>query len=118
MDESLAWKILFYKEENGTCPVREFLAHLSDDDQMRIRASLKKLQALNISAREPLVDHLEGKLCELRVESCRKAYRLVYYMSSARQIVLLHGFHKKTKKTPRHEIIIAERRYQNHLKRS
>ncbi len=61
----------------------------------------------NVQAREPLVRHLEGKVWELREESQTNIYRLMYFFFTGRRIVFLHGFQKKTQKTPRREIDTA-----------
>jgi len=59
--------------------------------------------------------HFTGKLWLLRRESDTNIYRLIYCFHSNRRIVFLHGFQKKTQKTPRREIEIAERRLASFL---
>ena len=104
------WSIVFYVGESGRSPVREFLAALAARAQARFLASLEQLRVRNVTAQEPLVRHLEGKIWELREESRGNIYRLLYFFFSGRRIVFLHGFQKKTQKTPRREIEIALRR--------
>ena len=41
----------------------------------------------------------------------------VYFAFANRRLVLLHGFVKKTRKTPKHEIDIAERRLNDFINR-
>jgi phage-related protein len=118
VDKCLPWTVCFYEEDCGICPVEKFLLSLSsNDDRMRIAESVRKLCLRNISARLPLARHLEDKLWELRAESCTNIYRLIYFIDQDRHIIILHGFHKKTQKTPLREIAIARRRYENHLRR-
>ena len=57
-------------------------------------------------AREPLSKSLGKGLFELRV----KASRIFYCFKPGRVIVLLHGFTKKSQKTPQREIEIALKR--------
>ncbi len=71
----------------------------------------------NISAREPLAKHIQGKLYELRVESQANAYRVLYFTFTGRRIVLLHGFQKKTQKTPRREFAVAVKRMRRFVER-
>lgn len=78
---------------------------------------MQQLRARNVTAREPLVRHLEGKLQELREESRTNIYRIIYFLSSGRQIVLLHAFQKKTQRTPRQEIDIAHKRMEHFVER-
>ena len=104
------WSIVFYTDARGNEPVREFLESLDRKTQARFDWSVKQLQVRNVQAREPLVRHLEGKLWELREESQTNIYRLIYFFFTGRRIVFVHGFQKKTQKTPRREIEIAQQR--------
>jgi len=110
------WTILFYVED-GESPVREFLRSLDRQTRVRFGWSIDQLQIRNVSAREPLVKKLTGQLWELREESQTNIYRVIYCFVSGRRIILLHGFQKKTQRTPRGEIEIAERRLARFLER-
>ncbi len=111
------WTVEYYIEDNGTAPAREFLNRLDKKTHARFLWSLEQLKARNVQAHFPLVRHLEGKLWELREESQTNIYRIIYFFFSGRRIVLLHGFQKKTEKTPRGEIEIAKKRLRNLIKR-
>jgi phage-related protein len=104
------WSIDFYLEDDGESPVEAFLNSLDQRTQLRFIWSMEQLRVRNVTAREPLVKHLDGKLWELREESQTNIFRVVYCFVSGRRIVFLHGFQKKTQKTPRGEIEIARRR--------
>jgi phage-related protein len=71
----------------------------------------------NVSARPPLVRHLDDKLWELREESRTNSYRLIYFFFTGHRIVFLHGFQKKSQRTPSAELDTARRRYQMFLAR-
>lgn len=105
------WTIEFYLETTGTSPVEEFLDSLDLKTRARFRWSMEQLRVRNVRAREPLVRHLEGDLWELREESQTNIYRIIYFFFTGRRIVLLHGFQKKSQKTPRKELDLAKRRY-------
>ncbi|MDO8670767.1 MAG: type II toxin-antitoxin system RelE/ParE family toxin [Dehalococcoidia bacterium] len=109
--------MVFYVEDDGTSPVEEFLTSLDAKTQRRFRWSLLQLWIRNVTAREPLARHLEGKLWELREESSTNIYRVIYFFFAGRQIVLLHGFQKKTQKTPRQEIDVAGKRMERFARR-
>jgi phage-related protein/predicted XRE-type DNA-binding protein len=111
------WSILFYVEDGGESPVRAFLRGLDQKTRARFGWSIEQLRVRNISAREPLVKKLNSSLWELREESQTNIYRVIYCFVSGRRIVLLHGFQKKTQKTPRGEIEIAEQRRLRFLER-
>ncbi len=104
---SEAWRAVFYVGAGGDNPVREFLEGLDLRTQARLRRAVEQLIERNVAAGEPLVRHLEGKLWELRVESNTNIHRIVYCFSTGRWVLLLHGFQKKTQKTPRREIETA-----------
>ena len=105
------WVVVFYIDENGRSPVEDFLESLGTKTQTRFGWSIEQLRIYNVRAREPLVRHLEGKIWELREESSTNIYRILYFFFSGRQIVFLHGFQKKSQKTPRREIEVALQRF-------
>ena len=110
MTDSPGWSVVFYVEASGHEPVREFLVGLDLRTQARFDWSIEQLRLRNVRAREPLVRHLEGDIWELRRESDGNIYRLLYSFLSGRRILFLHGFQKKTQKTPRQEIDLAQQR--------
>ena len=116
-DQPEDWSIEFYEREDGTSPVREFLEGLNDKTQGRFIWSIEQLRLLNVQAREPLVRHIEGKLWELRRTSSGNIYRIFYFFFTGRKIVFVHGFQKKTDKTPKKEIDIARQRMEEYTQR-
>jgi len=66
------------------------------------------------NVREPYVKHVEGhrKLFEIRAKGKDGIARVFYCTISGERIILLHGFTKKTDKTPKREIDIAVKRMQ------
>ena len=108
---------MLYRTAQGESPVRAFLEGLDEKTRTRFAWSIEQLRVRNTQARAPLVKHLEGKLWELREESQKTIYRIVYCFYTGRRIVLLHGFAKKTQKTPRREIVTAQRRLEDFIQR-
>ena len=53
--------------------------------------------------------HLDEGIYEIRIESGSNIYRLFSFFDDNKLVVLLHGFQKKTKKTPRKEIERAKK---------
>ncbi len=111
------WRVLFYVEDSGSSPVEEFILRQDERTQARLRWGIEQVRARNISAREPLVKHVEGKLYELRIDSGGAAYRIIYFTFSGRRIILLHGFQKKTQKMPNREIAMARARMRRFVER-
>lgn len=106
------WSIVFYVDGKGNEPVKEFLDSLDLKTKSRFDWSIEQLRIRNVTAKEPLVRHIEGKIWELREESGTNIYRLMYFFFTGKRIVFLHGFQKKSTKTPRKEIEIAKARLQ------
>ncbi len=111
MAEDMAWSVVFYRDEQGKSPVLEFLRTLDTDTQQSIGWAIEQLRVRNVQAREPLVKHLDDKLWELRRESKTDAFRIIYFFFTGKRIVLVHGFQKKTAKTPPNELALARARY-------
>ena len=117
MSEEQAWTAEFYIDASGERPVEVFLDSLDAKTRARFRWSMEQLRVRNVQARPPLVKHLEDKLWELREESNTNIYRVIYFFFTGRRIIFLHGFAKKSQKTPNQELETARRRYADFLKR-
>ncbi|MDO9287450.1 MAG: type II toxin-antitoxin system RelE/ParE family toxin [Thermodesulfovibrionales bacterium] len=52
---------------------------------------------------------------ELRIKDRQGAVRILYFTYSGKRFILLHGFIKKTEKTPEREIEIAEKRMNDYI---
>ena len=117
MKDKDSWSLVFYVEENGNTPIQDFLLSLDAKTQARFEWSIERLRVTNVFAREPLVKHLTGKIWELREESKTNIYRLLYFFYTGKRIVFLHGFQKKSQKTPSKEIEIAVKRMQRYVDR-
>jgi phage-related protein len=115
MDEG-GWTTEFYKTESGGSPVSDFLDGLDMKTRARFRWSMEQLRVRNVSARAPLVRHLEGDLWELREESQTNIFRIVCVFYTGRRIVFLHAFQKKAQKTPSRELATARQRHQEFLR--
>ena len=111
------WTTEFFVERSGKSPVEDFLAALDVDTRTRFEWSFSELRRRNVLAREPLVRHLEGRLWELREESRGNIYRVVYFFFTGRRIVMVHGFQKKSRRTPPGELAVARRRYNDFIQR-
>jgi phage-related protein len=75
------------------------------------------LSAQGVLLKEPYTRQLRGKLRELRVKDHLGHVRVFYFTFTGGRFVLLHGFLKKTDKTPEREIDIAEKRMKDFINR-
>ncbi len=113
----MAWEIVTYQDEQARQPVNDFVASLPQKDQARIYWTLDLLREFGLDLKMPYACPVHGKLWELRVQSGRNIYRIFYFAHIERRFVLLHAFQKKTRKTPRKELAIAEWRLNDVLAR-
>lgn len=106
------WRVEFYLDRHGREPVREFLATLSRKARAAIDSDIKLLQEFGTLVGTPTVRPITGvrKLWELRTKTTDGAIRIFYVAITGRKFVLLHGFLKKTNKTPPAELAIAIKR--------
>lgn len=102
------WNIIFYTKEDGTTPVQEFLDQLVVKHRAKALRDIDVLEQHGTALTEPNVKHIKGKLWELRIRSAKDISRVFYFVHVGTDIVLLHGFVKKTQKTPAREIEVAE----------
>lgn len=102
--------LVFYKTEKGQCPVAEFLDSLPAKVAQKVTWVLKLLQELD-TVRSQYFKKLSAtaEIWECRVVFSGNTYRILCFFREGNQVVLTHGFMKKTRKTPRVEITKAER---------
>jgi phage-related protein len=100
--------VVFFRTESGAEPVREWLKTLSKDDKRVIGADLKTVQ-LGWPVGMPVVRKLAPDLWEVRSRLERRIARILFTVCG-RRMVLLHGFVKKSNKTPTDDLDLARRR--------
>jgi len=83
---------------------------LNAKQRSNIFEAMDLLENFGIELREPYVKYLDEKIYELRVRDQDGIYRILYFAAKGRRFIMLHGFTKKTQKTPRKEIEIALKR--------
>lgn len=115
----MAWEIEYYVTENGKCPIKEFVDSLSPQGKAKYVFVADLLEEYGILVREPYVKPIIGmkKMFEIRIKDRANIHRVLYFVSTGKRLVLLHGFTKKTQKTPQSELEIAEKRMHEYLSR-
>ena len=108
-DERLALPVFFYRTKAGVEPVRTWLKALPDNDRRKIGSDLHRVQ-MDWPVGMPLCRSLGRGLWELRssLPSGRIA-RLVFFVEDD-EIFVVHGFIKKTQKTPPADLELALQR--------
>jgi phage-related protein len=100
---------VFFRTLAGREPVREWLRSLPKHERQVIGADIAYAQ-YRWPVGKPHVDRLRGDICEVRSTLENRIARVLFAVWDE-EMVLLHGFIKKTRTTPPHELAIAERRW-------
>jgi len=108
MDTELRLQVIFYKTDSGNEPVREWLKSLSREDRRIIGEDIKTVQ-FGWPLGMPLVRKLEAGLWETRSKLDNRIARVLFTVDDA-VMVLLHGFIKKSEKTPTNDLNLARKR--------
>jgi phage-related protein len=103
-------KVFWYTTENGRSPVEEGIDDLSQPDQAKIYAYIEKLAEFGHRLGDHFVKHIDGKIKELRILVSPGHYRIFFFFHFGEDFYLLHGFLKKTQKTPPGELAVARKR--------
>jgi phage-related protein len=101
-------EIVFFKSEAGNQPVKEFLMSRTKEDRKEIGADIYKVQEW-FPVGLPLVRKEDIDLWEVRSTLPDGICRILFTVTKTK-MVLLHGFIKKTQKTPPKELEIARNR--------
>lgn len=115
------YEVNFYTDKNGNSQIIDWIRELDSSSSKEKKTLLKKLY-YQIERLEhdgtfvgaPIVKQIEGKLWELRPVP----HRVFFAVLEENQILLLHHFRKKTKKTPIREIEQAKREWADWIERN
>ena len=111
------FSVNFYREEDGSKPVGEFIRALDVKMKAKVVSDLHRLEMLGNEARSPLSKYLEDDIFELRKILGNKIGRILYVDDEGETIIATNGFIKKQQKTSRSEILLAKQRRTVYLKR-
>jgi phage-related protein len=100
--------VVFFKTQSGREPVRDWLKTMHIDDKKVIGEDIKTVQ-YGWPMGMPLVRKIETWLWEVR-SNIRDGIARVFFSVQENFLVLLHGFVKKSSKTPLDEITLARKR--------
>ena len=96
---------VFYRSESGSEPVRDWLKSLGRDDRFRIGTDIKTVE-FGWPIGMPVCKPMKQGLFEVRTELKNRIARILFCLADGR-MVLLHGFIKKTRKTPQADLDLA-----------
>lgn len=110
-------EIIFYESDFGDKPVEEFLAKLEPAARAKVVRTLELLRAQLIVPAKFWKKLTGSILWEVRVEYAGNIYRILATTAKRNRVILLHGFQKKSQKTPRQDMEIAQQRQKRYFQR-
>jgi len=98
---------IFYRTEAGGEPVREWLRGLLPEDRKHIGEDIKTVE-FGWPVGMPVCRPLGEGIYEVRTSlDQNQIARVLFYIDKRSRMVLLHGFIKKTQKTPQQDLDLA-----------
>ena len=104
----LRLKVRFFRTNQGNEPVREWLKSLSAVERRLIGEEIRTIQ-IGWPIGMPIVRKLDARLWEARVKLKDRIARVLFTVADE-EAVLLHGFIKKSQKTPAQDLETAMER--------
>ena len=88
----------------------DFFNSLNEDVKLKFNWTLQLIATVE-RVPEKYLKHITGTsgLYEVKVEMWSNIYRVFCFFDKGQLVVLMNGFQKKTQKTPKNEIKLAER---------
>jgi phage-related protein len=108
MNGEPALRVAFYRTDSGREPVREWLLSLPRAERRAIGEDIKTVQ-FGWPLGMPLVRKIDGGLWEVRSRLPEGIAR-VFFTTGRDRLILLHGFIKKSQKTPADDLHLARTR--------
>ncbi|MBL7219431.1 MAG: type II toxin-antitoxin system RelE/ParE family toxin [Phycisphaerae bacterium] len=111
-------EIIFYRTPAGSSPIDDFLDALSSKQARKVTWVLNLLEELEIVPKQYFKKMTNtDDLWEVRVKTGSNIFRLLGFFDGAKIVILSHAFQKKTQKTPRQAIKLAEARKKDYFGR-
>lgn len=115
------YDIVVYETESGNAPLKKFLNSLAQDGDQKqlaqINAYISRLESFGMDINNEFpesVKRIRDEIFELRPGKNRIFF---FGITKENKFVLLHGFKKKTRKTPKSEIQRAEKEWKDYIRR-
>lgn len=105
---------IFFRTEAGGEPIREWLKGLPPEDRKRIGEDIKTVE-FGWPIGMPVCRPLGDGIYEVRTSLAQnRIARVLFYIDKKGRMLLLHGFIKKTRKTPDEDLDLARRNKNKH----
>jgi phage-related protein len=94
-------KVILYCEEDGSCPVLDWLQELPEKAQDKCFLRLERLRELGHELLRPEADFLRDGIYELRASLRGVNYRILYFFHGSIAAVVSHGIVKERAVPPK-----------------
>jgi phage-related protein len=94
--------VRFYREASGSEPVRDWLKSLPAGERREVGIDVKTVQ-FGWPLGMPVVDHIDRDIWEVRTRLANRLARVLFVLEGS-EMVLLHGFIKKERTTPKPDL--------------
>ena len=109
-------EIILYALESGKCPVKDFLDTLTGKQFEKVTFVFDLIETIDRVPKEYFKKlHGTKNLWEVRVQHGGNIFRFLGFFDDKNIVILDHAFIKKTQKTPKKEIALAEQRRQDYF---
>lgn len=111
------YHLVYYISPSGENPVKKFLDSLQKIQKAKVFRLFQVYQHYGLTSIIPHTKKLTGTpLWEIRIKG-KDNIRIIYVLRTEKSIIVLHGFIKKTQKTPQKELGVALGRFNDWKKR-
>jgi phage-related protein len=113
------WQIVFYVDEAGNEPIKDFILGQSDGAIAEILHVFKLLRQFNVTLGMPYVRKInKSGVRELRIKHGSAIYRIFFFAHVGHKFILLHAILKKENKISETNKNLAIQRMNNFKLRS
>ena len=110
--------IKFYKKDNNRNPIEEFLDSLNAKQAKKVTWVLRLIEELDKIPKQYFKKLVNtDDIWEVRIRTGKAAIRLLGFIDQGTFVVLTNGFMKKSQKTPKVEIELAQKRKKDFIER-
>jgi phage-related protein len=111
-------EVNFFKSDSGRSPVEEFLDSLTSKQALKVAWVINLVEDMEVVPSQYFQKMKNtDDLWEVRVKVGSNIFRLLGFFDGQKLVVLSHAFQKKTQKTPKQAIQLAEERKRTYFKR-
>ncbi|MDP1933043.1 MAG: type II toxin-antitoxin system RelE/ParE family toxin [Gammaproteobacteria bacterium] len=103
------FSVFYFRQPSGNEPVKDWIRSFDKDDRKLIGEDIETAQ-LRWPCAMPIVKKIDTDLWEIRSTISHNQRARIFVTVFDRNIVLLHGFIKKTSKIPLSDLNLAKRR--------